>query len=315
MEEKRRLHFTSPGFRSQEIVIAPALDDSKSKRRPLIEGEDKILDVQIVELDEGTKARNRAFQKRLDEIWASTSGWEAKLRTEAKEAVETIMNMKDDYQKHINKFNQSLQDEINSIFDKVDAELIPAELARIDTIEKDADFFVRDTVPAAIERQSGEVSRQLRRAYETFEIEKKKECKRELKLADKASHHMQNTAQRFDDENALMSSCFFNLEDDIMEYERNAARMHLLRNATSIDAIELLNSVAETERTLRTSEDVEVLDTVIETQGLLQQTVLMHFGTQSENAELFAESPRDFPVMDKLNQRMEKINDKKSVQK
>jgi hypothetical protein len=41
----------------------------------------------------------------------------------------------------------------------------------------------------------------------------------------------------------------------------------------------------------------------------------MHFGTQSENAELFAESPRDFPVMDKLNQRMEKINDKKSVQK
>jgi hypothetical protein len=84
---------------------------------------------------------------------------------------------------------------------------------------------------------------------------------------------MQNTAQRFDDENALMSSCFFNLEDDIMEYERHAARMHLLRNSSSIEAIALLNSVAETERTLRTSEDVEVLDTVIETQGLLQQTV------------------------------------------
>jgi hypothetical protein len=39
MEEKRRLHFTSPGFRSQEIIIAPALDDSKSKRKPLIDGE------------------------------------------------------------------------------------------------------------------------------------------------------------------------------------------------------------------------------------------------------------------------------------
>jgi hypothetical protein len=92
--------------------------------------------------------------------------------------VETIMNMKDDYQKHVTKFNQSLQDEINSIFEKVDGELIPAEVSRIDVIEKDVDFFIRDTVPAAIERQSGEVSRQLRRAYETFEIEKKKECKR-----------------------------------------------------------------------------------------------------------------------------------------
>jgi hypothetical protein len=30
----------------------------------------------------------------LDEIWRSTSGYEAKLRTEAKEAVETILNMK-----------------------------------------------------------------------------------------------------------------------------------------------------------------------------------------------------------------------------
>lgn len=39
MEQKRTLHFTSPGFRSQEIVIAPELDESTSKRRPWIEDE------------------------------------------------------------------------------------------------------------------------------------------------------------------------------------------------------------------------------------------------------------------------------------
>jgi hypothetical protein len=39
MEQKRTLHFTSPGLRSQEIIIAPDLDDSTSKRRPLIESE------------------------------------------------------------------------------------------------------------------------------------------------------------------------------------------------------------------------------------------------------------------------------------
>lgn len=70
-----------------------------------------------------------------------------------------------------------------------------------------------------------------------------------------------------------MSSCFYNLNDDVMEYERHAVRMHQLRNANSIEAIANLNQVSSTESKLRCSEDVEVLDTVIETQGLLQQTV------------------------------------------
>jgi alpha-acetolactate decarboxylase len=136
------------------------------------------LDGQILELDQGTKARNRAFQERLDEVWRSTAGFEAKLRTEAKEAVETILNMKENYQNHIDKWNLALQSEINGIFDKLDNELLPEQSARVDAIDSNLDVFVKDTVPAAIERQSGEVSRQLRRAYETFEIEKKKERKR-----------------------------------------------------------------------------------------------------------------------------------------
>jgi hypothetical protein len=136
------------------------------------------LDGQILELDQGTKARNRAFQERLDEVWRSTAGFEAKLRTEAKEAVETILNMKENYQNHIDKWNLALQSEINGIFDKLDNELLPEQGARVDAIDSNLDVFVKDTVPAAIERQSGEVSRQLRRAYETFEIEKKKERKR-----------------------------------------------------------------------------------------------------------------------------------------
>jgi len=279
---------------------------------------DKALDGQIVELDEGTRARNRAFQKRLDEIWQLTSGWEATLRTEGKEAVETILNMKDEYDQHIKKFDIDLQNDIDTIFDKLDNELIPAEISRIDANDSDLDNFIHKVVPAAIERQTGEISRQLRRAYETFDIEKKKEYKREAKLVEKASKHMRNTAQRFNDENALMSSCFFNLEDDIAEYERHAARLHLIRNAAAIDSIASLNDVSKVETLDRTAEDVEVLDTVIETQGLLQQTVLLHFGTQSENEELFAETPRDdqgFPRMEKLNKRMEKVNDRKMSRK
>lgn len=201
MEAHRTLHFTSPGLRSQEIVIAPDLNDFTSKRRPLIESEvsqrffyccledriicvvfkltqDKLLDGQISELDQGTRARNRAFQERLDEIWRATSAFDAKLRKEGQEAVESILNMKEKYQAHIEKWNTDLQAEIYSIFDRVDNELLPEQSARVDVIDASLDVFIKETVPTAIERQSGEVSRQLRRAYETFEIEKTKERKR-----------------------------------------------------------------------------------------------------------------------------------------
>lgn len=86
--------------------------------------------------------------------------------------------MKESYQNHIEKWNADLQAEINGIFDRVDNELLPEQSARVDVIDANLDVFIKETVPAAIERQSGEVSRQLRRAYETFEIEKKKEHKR-----------------------------------------------------------------------------------------------------------------------------------------
>lgn len=140
--------------------------------------QDKSLDVNIVDLNDGTKARNRAFQERLDEIWRETANWDTKLKTEAKDAVETILNMKDSYQNHINNFRFSIKQEINSIFDKIDNEIIPSESHRVDVIENDLAVFIKETVPDRIEKQSGEVSRQLRRAYETFDIEKKKEEKR-----------------------------------------------------------------------------------------------------------------------------------------
>lgn len=140
--------------------------------------QDVYLDSNISELDAGTRARNRAFQERLDEIWKSAHTWEAKLRIEAQEAVETILNMKEEYQKHVDEFSFSIKAQINSIYDKIDKETIPSEVQRIDVIEKDLDYFIKETVPTTIEKQSGEVSRQLRRAYETFDIEKKKEEKR-----------------------------------------------------------------------------------------------------------------------------------------
>mmetsp|Transcript_34360 Transcript_34360/g.49955 ORF Transcript_34360/g.49955 Transcript_34360/m.49955 type:complete len:374 (-) Transcript_34360:1980-3101(-) len=295
---KRTIQFTSQGFRSQEVEIAPDIPmQTVSKRYSLIKQEDTYLDSNLNDLDVGTRARNRNFQDRLDEIWRSSAVFEAKLRTEVKEASETILNMRDDYKLHIERNLMNLKTEINSIFDKIDNEVLVSEDKRVDVIEENVHIFTKQIVPATIEKQSGEVSRNLRRAYETFDIEKKKEFKREKKLVEKASNHLQNTAQRFEDENALMSSCFFNLEDDITNHEVHAARMHLLKNAAAIDRIVSLNDISTKEKATREEEDLDVLDTLIETQELLQQTILMHFGTAAEREE---EPPRT----DRLNRRV-----------
>ena len=66
---------------------------------------------------------------------------------------------------------------------------------------------------------------------------------------------------------------FNQVQDDISEYERRAARSHLLFNDFCIENTIALQQVSLKELEIRQQEDVLVLDTVIETQKLLQQTV------------------------------------------
>lgn len=201
MAAGRTVQFTAEGFRSQEIEIAPDVPMQKlSKRYAVIKEEvsfffffsnlllrlltsvfwnkDIYLDSNISDLDAGTRARNQAFQDRLDEIWRSSAVFESKIRTEAREAAETVLDMRDEYKQHIENNLRNLNLEISKIFDKIDNQVLKEESKRIDMIDHNAQVFTKQIVPATIEKQSGEVSRNLRRAYETFDIEKKKEFKR-----------------------------------------------------------------------------------------------------------------------------------------
>jgi vacuolar-type H+-ATPase catalytic subunit A/Vma1 len=142
----------------------------------------------------------------------------------------------------------------------------------------------------------------------------------------RAAKHFQKTAQRFEDEDGFSSSTFFNLENDIISHERTSARMTLIRNARAIATVSDLMEISTTEAKARESEDIIVLDTVIETQHLLQETVcdchflkpyiyrsnrylflfmqvLMHFGTKAEETLTF----------DKLENRMAQIEERKAA--
>lgn len=163
--------------------------------------------------------------------------------------------------------------DVNETFRHIDDDLIPPHFKRVKAQEKDVDHYVKATVPQAIENQSGVVSRELKKQYETFDIEKQKGKKKEKKFISKTNDHIQTTAQKFVDEDALLAACFFNLEEDIVYNERRAARMHLRRYDNAVKDVLALDAAIAAVVEKRKVEDVVILDTLIETQGLLQKTV------------------------------------------
>lgn len=303
----RSLHFTTAGLRSQVIGIAPDAEEPLSKRYNILNEGDDLLDSRQRELEESTKARNRSFQDRLDDVWKSTAGYEGILKVEAKEATETILDLKDKYQRAIDDFDALLEKEITDAFDKIDNEMIPVQEKRRDVIEEGVNVFVNETVPANIERQSGEVSRRLKKAYEAFDIEQQKERNRETKFVNNANHYIQHTAQCFADELAMMTASLYNLEDDVIENERRAARVHYRRHDLAVRDIRDIRKVVREERKIRAVEDADLLDTVIETQQLLQHTVIEHFGASAEGGGDLPEPPQ----LDRLNARMEVANSRR----
>ena len=301
----QELHFTREGFRSHVVGLAEkeVTEVAPSKRTALISNEDFELNSNLKVLDEGTKARNRAFQVRLDEVWSQTSGWEARLKTEEKESKDSIIEIRNRYEKHVNDFHKLLQSEINAAFDKVDNELIPPQNDRITTIDKGVDKYYYETVPHAIEMQTGIVSRMLKKEYETFAIEQQKEKKREIKFVNKANNHIQRTAQRFTDEEALLNACFHSVDDDVIEVERRAARMYLRRWDENMSVVKEAREVIKDEEIEREREDVDLLDTVIETQQILQKMVLEHFGADPNDEPIPKRGPKLQRRLSKLRSR------------
>lgn len=177
-----------------------------------------------------------------------------------------------------------------------------------DVMDKSLDNFVDHSVPDKIEELVGQVSRKLKKEYEYFNIEQQKEAKRETKIVMNANIHIQKTAQRFTDEEALLTACFYNLEDDVLDTERRTARMYERKKSICTKSILELRKVIQEENEIRQIEDADLLDTVIETQSLLQHTILEHFGMSKEEGDGSAGAAGNVIKFEKLQNRLDKIS-------
>jgi hypothetical protein len=79
-----------------------------------------------------------------------------------------------EYGKHLQKFEDEFLADVEKAFRKIDVDLIPPQVDRIQAQEESIDHFVTKVVPQTIDNQSGEVSRQLKKQVETFDIERQK---------------------------------------------------------------------------------------------------------------------------------------------
>lgn len=70
-----------------------------------------------------------------------------------------------------------------------------------------------------------------------------------------------------------MEKCFTQLEDDFQKYSVSADKMHEYRVDKTTKAVKDLDEKSNIETQIRKEEDLDVLDTVIETQEILQKTV------------------------------------------
>ena len=99
---------------------------------------------------------------------------------------------------------------------------------------------------------------------------------RERKFINRANDHLQATSQRFCDEAALTAACFATLEEDVREHDQREIRTHDRRLLTAAVDVRQIRVKIDAECALRSVEDNDILDSVMETQKLLQQTVAIY---------------------------------------
>lgn len=193
---KRTLHFTAEGTRPIAVGIPADAVQLPSKYAEVINEQDSRLTESLVVIDEGTRNKNREFQAKIDDINLRCRTWEAKLRTEVIEAEESINQLKQHCKEMLDSTVDDLERELREKFGHLENIVLPPMVSRRNTMENEVSVFFGQTVPTLMEERTGVVARKLQREYEVFDIESQKEAKRESKLVERASAHLQSTAQR-----------------------------------------------------------------------------------------------------------------------
>jgi hypothetical protein len=211
------VEIAAPGARGTQMLKAPLAEVPETKRAPMIVDQDASLVETAVDLEEGTKRRNRELHEKLYAIEKRGVHWEEKLHAEMAERDLKHAELLRQFQENLTDASTREEAALMAMIEKFHGEVIPVQEQRMADEEEEVRKFVHETVPAVIDRQSGIIGRKLQKAHDTFDIENAKIMKREQKIVQRFERHVARTAQSFEDERATRRGKFMLLEEDVDE--------------------------------------------------------------------------------------------------
>ena len=96
---------------------------------------------------------------------------------------------------------------------------------------------------------------------------------RAVKFARDNDEHVQETARLLTIEDTLTTACFSNILEETVEYEKRNSKLSIYRYDNAEKKIHQVKNDLEIEANLRIDADSVLLDTIIKSQRMLQQTI------------------------------------------
>lgn len=261
---------------------APPAGVQPSKRVPVIEDVEHGLDKELVTLEEDTRRANREFYEQLDDFKLRTQRWEAKLKAEVLERDEAHQQILDSFQVLLRGEMQKVAHQIQATFDRFEGDLCPPAEERVGAVEEDLGAFVQATVPDVIEREQKAMEEKIKAAREGFDIENAKVKKRENRIGHRFEEHQKRTAQTFADTTATRVAKLALLREDLEASQRSDDREEEARLGDMMAQIKDIKERTAAMTKAREEHDCQILDSVLESQVKLQDSIIENFGANSE---------------------------------
>lgn len=266
------------GGKPTKTMRAPLEVVPDSKRGQLIDDAEGNLEVEMGTLEEGTRQRNKLYQRQLDAIKERQRKWEDKMKMEYEARLVAMREAQRYAEDGLRTVFEEMEDKVSDLFDEYDNQKIPPLESRCSTLEHDFEEFANVTVPGIIEELQGTVMRKLQRQREVFEIDNTKLDKREKKIVARFERHKEDTYQDFEDEARTRHNKLLLLQEEMSEASRVDDRMEEQQITQVISTLGELKALLKEEATIREQEDLELLQNLAASMQRLQESILVNFG-------------------------------------
>ena len=283
----------APAGKTKEVAMASSPNTKKSKRYDHITEEAERLQSDQTYLRAQAIAKNRAFQQRITALHERIKRWEVRCNDEttAREKEDAEIRVKISSQLAIltDDFLTKLDNGCNSI--EVQSKQGGTVDQRYDAWHKDFRHFVDIIVPDVIEKQQGEVTRHLKKARETFDIDNTKLLKREAKIVERFEEHVDRTKNDFTQETKTRVRAQRVLEELIDERNRLWDRCEEDFYSPFMTEIQECKDLISKTIADRKANDKVTLESMKESMDKIQKVILRNFGVGGDSSSRSNYSP------------------------